>query len=89
MATVAHRFARPYGVGSALRVGLWTVVVLGLGVAVALPDEWQLAIDRGRCADVAPLAEASANVHDPSRARFRPELLFLDGGCRLNAARTG
>src|SRR5581483_8708975 len=47
----------------------------------------QLAVDRKRCADVAPLAEASAGVHDAGRARHRPELLFLDAGCRLNAGR--
>jgi tetratricopeptide (TPR) repeat protein len=47
----------------------------------------QLAIDRGRCADVAPLADASAEVKDASRARYRPELLFLDAGCRLNAGK--
>src|SRR5438552_2598197 len=43
-----------------------------------------LAVDRDRCADVAPLAEASAAVNDPARARQRPELLFLEAGCRLN-----
>jgi TolA-binding protein len=47
----------------------------------------QLAIDRGRCADVAPLAEAGAGVRDAARARHLPELLFLDAGCRLNAGR--
>src|SRR5205085_9604423 len=45
----------------------------------------QLAVDRGRCADVAPLADASTAVHDAGRAKHRPELLFLDAGCRLNA----
>jgi len=45
----------------------------------------QLAVDRGRCADVGPLAEASAAVRDAGRERHRPELLFLDAGCRLNA----
>ena len=44
----------------------------------------QLAVDRQRCAEVAPLAEASAGVRDVGRARYRPELLFLDAGCRLN-----
>ena len=47
----------------------------------------QLAIDRGRCADVAGLDDAGAAVHDASRARHRPELLFLDAGCRLNAGK--
>ena len=47
----------------------------------------QLAVDRGRCGDVAPLAEASEAVHDGARARVRPEILFLDAGCRLNTGR--
>ncbi len=47
----------------------------------------QLAVDRGRCADTAPLAEASAKVEDAGRARLRPEILFLDAGCRLNAGK--
>jgi tetratricopeptide (TPR) repeat protein len=48
----------------------------------------QLAVDRGRCVDVAALAEAGAGVQDASRARHRPELLFLDAGCRMNAGKT-
>jgi tetratricopeptide (TPR) repeat protein len=48
----------------------------------------QLAIDRGRCADVGPLAAAGAALHDATRARDRPELLFLDAGCRLNTGRS-
>jgi tetratricopeptide (TPR) repeat protein len=47
----------------------------------------QLAIDRNRCADVAPLAAAGGTVKDAGRARWRPELLFLDGGCLLNAGK--
>lgn len=47
----------------------------------------QLAVDRSRCADVAPLAAAGASVRDAGRARHRPALLFLDAGCRLNAGR--
>jgi tetratricopeptide (TPR) repeat protein len=45
----------------------------------------QLAVDRGRCGDVAPFADASAALKDAGRDRWRPELLFLDAGCRLNA----
>jgi len=45
----------------------------------------QLAIDRGRCAEVEPLARAGAVVQDKGRMRHRPALLFLDAGCRLNA----
>jgi len=44
----------------------------------------QLAVDRGRCGDVPPLADASEGVHDGARARLRPEILYLDAGCRLN-----
>ena len=44
----------------------------------------QLAVDRGRCDDVPPFAEASEAVHDAARARLRPEILYLDAGCRLN-----
>jgi tetratricopeptide (TPR) repeat protein len=47
----------------------------------------QLAIDRTRCADVPPLAAAGARVKDPGRSRWRPELLFLGGGCLLNAGK--
>src|SRR5207247_491922 len=35
----------------------------------------QLAVDRGRCDDVPPFAEASEAVHDGTRARLRPEIL--------------
>lgn len=48
----------------------------------------QLAVDRGRCADVAPLAAAGAAVHDAGRPRHRAALLYLDAGCRLNARRS-
>ena len=47
----------------------------------------QLAIDQNRCADVAPLASAGTGVKDAGRARWRPELLFLQGGCSLNAGK--
>jgi tetratricopeptide (TPR) repeat protein len=47
----------------------------------------QLAVDRGRCGDVAALADASTALRDPSRARHRPELLYVDAGCRLNAGK--
>src|SRR5262249_6309451 len=48
----------------------------------------QLAIDRGRCADVATLAATGAGVKAGGRARWRPELLFLYGGCLLNAGKS-
>jgi TolA-binding protein len=47
----------------------------------------QIAVDRNRCGDVAALAEESARVDDAGRARHRPEILYLDAGCRLNAGR--
>ncbi|MGH7893917.1 MAG: tetratricopeptide repeat protein, partial [Candidatus Binatia bacterium] len=48
----------------------------------------QLAIDRGRCTDVAPLATTGGEVKDATRGRHRPELLFLDAGCRMNAGKS-
>jgi tetratricopeptide (TPR) repeat protein len=47
----------------------------------------QLAVDRNRCATVATLAEESARAGDAGKARHRPEILYLDAGCRLNAGR--
>jgi tetratricopeptide (TPR) repeat protein len=86
--------------GLAARGGEWPKRVdgaiagkLGSGTPASVTSSYglfllaQLAIDRGRCADVAPLADASAEVKDASRARYRPELLFLDAGCRLNAGK--
>jgi TolA-binding protein len=84
--------------GLAARGGPWPARVTGLvaerlggGQASGVRSSYglfllaQLAVDRGRCTDVAPLAEASAGVQDGARARLRPELLFLYAGCRLNA----
>src|SRR5207244_3333990 len=84
--------------GLAVRGGPWPARVSGLiadrlggGDAAHVRSTYglfllaQLAVDRGRCGDVAPLAEASDAVHDAGRTRHRPELLFLDAGCRLNA----
>jgi len=48
----------------------------------------QLAIDRNRCADVALLADTGGAVKDATRARYRPELLYLDAGCLMNAGKT-
>ena len=76
------------------RVDAAIAAKLGSGTPASVTSSYgllllgQLAIDRGRCAEVAPLAEAGADVRDASRARHRPELLFLDGGCRLNAGKS-
>jgi tetratricopeptide (TPR) repeat protein len=76
---------------SPARVSSLVATKLGGGTPASVRSSYglfllaQLAIDRGRCGDVAPLAEASAGLHDAGRARHRPEILFLDAGCRLNA----
>ncbi|TMA97873.1 MAG: hypothetical protein E6J70_15020 [Deltaproteobacteria bacterium] len=86
--------------GLAARGGPWPARVeslvlekLGADGPAHIRSSWglllvgELDVDRGRCADVAALAEASAAVNDAGRMRHRPELLFLDAGCRLNAGR--
>lgn len=86
--------------GLAARGGDWPARVtssvlskLGDGTPAGLHSSYgllllaQLAVDRGRCADVPALAEASAGVTDAGRDRHRPELLFVDAGCLLNAGR--
>lgn len=86
--------------GLAARGGTWPTRV-ATTVAEALGDgtptgarstyglalQAQLAIDRGKCADVPALAAASENLKDAGRARQRPELLFLAGGCQLNGGK--
>jgi len=93
----AERDATTLARGLAARGGLWPARVTSLvadKLGGATPHASygllllaQLAVDRGRCVDVAPLAEASATVTDAGRARHRPEILFLDAGCRLNAGK--
>ncbi len=86
--------------GLAARGGEWPAKVqdlvaktLGDGTPAGVRSSYglfllgQLAIDRNRCADLPALAKAGAGVKDAGRARWRPELLFLDGGCRLNAGK--
>jgi tetratricopeptide (TPR) repeat protein len=83
--------------GLAVRGGPWPARVatlvaerLGGGQASGVRSTYglfllaQLAVDRGRCADVAPFAATSAEVQDAARARLRPEILFLQAGCQLN-----
>ena len=93
----AERDATTLARGLAARGGLWPARVTSLvadKLGGATPHASygllllaQLAVDRGRCADVAPLAETSAAVMDAGHARHRPEILFLDAGCRLNAGK--
>ncbi len=86
--------------GLAARGGEWPAKVqklvadkLGDGTPAGVRSSYglfllgQLAIDRDRCADVRALATAGAAVKDVGRARWRPELLFLQGGCLLNAGK--
>jgi TolA-binding protein len=44
----------------------------------------QLSLDRNRCSDLRALADAGAQVRDGGRGTYRPELLFMYAGCRLN-----
>jgi tetratricopeptide (TPR) repeat protein len=94
----AEKDATQLARGIAVRGGAWPARVsslvaakLGDGTPAGVRSSYgllllaQLAVDRGRCGDVAPLAEASAGLHDAGRARHRPEILFLDAGCRLNS----
>jgi tetratricopeptide (TPR) repeat protein len=90
----AERDATTLARGLAVRGGPWPARVesvvtdkLGERTSYGLALRAQLAVDRSRCADVSPLAEASEKVTDAGRARYRPEILFLDGGCRLNAGK--
>lgn len=94
----AEKEATTLARGLAARGGPWPQRVqstiatkLGDGTPLSVRSSYglfllgQLAVDQGRCADVGALTEAGATVQDAGRSRFRPELLFLDGGCRLNA----
>jgi tetratricopeptide (TPR) repeat protein len=87
----AEKDATALARGLAIRGGTWPTRVSSLVTDKAGRSSYglylsgQLAVDRKRCAEVAPLAETSAGVQDEGRARWRPELLFLDAGCRLNA----
>jgi tetratricopeptide (TPR) repeat protein len=86
--------------GLAVRGGDWPARVtstittaLGDGTPAGVRSSYglfllaQLAVDRGRCADIAPLAQASAKLNDAGSARHRPEIEFLDAGCILNAGK--
>lgn len=96
----AERSATDLARGLAARGGPWPdriatliATTLGSGTPASVRSSYglwllgQLAVDRGRCADVAPLAAAGTAVDDQGRARHRPALLFLDAGCRLNSGR--
>jgi len=96
--TNADKDALDLARGLAARGGNWSTRVeravaekLGDGRAAPARSSFglfllaQLLVDRGRCSDVQPLVEAGKEVLDATRARYRPELLFLVAGCRLNA----
>ncbi|MCW5889456.1 MAG: hypothetical protein KIT14_02785 [bacterium] len=75
------------------RIGGLVAEKLGNGAPAGIRSSWglylaaQLALDRGRCGDLAPLVAASAAAQDAGRARWRPEILYMQAGCSLNAGR--
>jgi tetratricopeptide (TPR) repeat protein len=88
--------------GLAARGGEWPAKVqalvtktLGDGTVAGMRSSYglyllgQLAIDRNACGDLAPLVAAGAGLKDAGRAQWRPELLFFQGGCLLNAGKAG
>lgn len=90
----AEKDAATLARGLAARGAAWpdriqTLVAEKLGnrTSYGLWLQAQLAIDRNRCGDVAPLAAASANVEDGGRAKYRPEILFMEAGCKLNGGK--
>jgi tetratricopeptide (TPR) repeat protein len=92
-ATTLARGLAAAGGDQAGRVATLAATALGEGKPASVRSSWglfllaQLAVDGGRCADVAPLAAASAALRDQGRSRHRPEILFFDAGCRLNGGR--
>jgi tetratricopeptide (TPR) repeat protein len=94
----AEKEATTLARGLAVRGGVWPARVRslvtdklgdGTGVGKARSSYGlyllaQLAVDNNHCADVASLADASAKTDDSGRPRHRPEILFLDAGCKLN-----
>ncbi len=77
----------PARVGSTVTAALGDATPAGVRSSYGLFLLAQLAVDRGRCGDIPPLAEAIAKVNDASSARHRPDIQFLDAGCILNAGR--
>lgn len=75
------------------RIGSLVAEKLGNGTPAGIRSSWglylaaQLALDRGRCGDLAPLVAAGAKIDDAGRAKWRPELLYMQAGCSLNAGR--
>jgi tetratricopeptide (TPR) repeat protein len=75
------------------RVGSTVTTALGDGTPGGVRSSYglfllaQLAVDRGRCGDIPPLAEAAGKMNDAGSARLRPEIQFLDAGCILNAGK--
>jgi len=96
----AEKDATTLARGLAARGGPWPARVsslvaekLGSGTPASVHSSYglfllaQLAVDRNRCDETGPLADASTSVRDAGRARYRPEILYLDAGCRLNAGK--
>jgi TolA-binding protein len=96
----AEKDATALARGLAARGGPWPARVSGAvttSLGASAPAEVRssyglallalLAVDRGRCGDVGPLAEASEAVNDAGRSRHRSEILFLAAACQLNAGR--
>src|SRR5262249_46236037 len=77
----------PRRVESAVAAKLGDGTPAGVKSSYGLALLAQLAVDRGRCADVAVLADAGEAVRDGGRPRHRPELLYLAAGCRLHAGK--
>ena len=95
----AEKRATELARGLAARGGTWPTQIadavtstLGAGTAATVRSTYgvyllaQLALDRNRCADIAPLVAISNALHDAGRSRYHSEVLFMDGGCKLNAA---
>ena len=78
--------------GFAAQGGEWPARVKGVirdlpPSSFGLALQGQLAVDARRCDELPPLVAAGADLRDPGRARWRPELLYLNAACLLNAGK--
>lgn len=96
----AEKRATELARGLAARGGAWPSQIaatvaktLGDGSAASVRSSYgvyllaQLALDQNRCGELGALAAASEKPTDGGRARYRPEVLFMDAGCKLNAGK--